>query len=69
VRARDVEFDEDTFFDPTKPVKIRVQEVIEEENNSMPTIKTREPIHEDSDDDIFEQMDKSHSNESGAPIS
>jgi hypothetical protein len=69
VRARDVKFDEDTFFDPTKPVKICVREAIEEEDNGMPKIETREPIHEDSDNDIFEQIDKSRSNESGAPIS
>jgi transposase InsO family protein len=66
VRARDVEFDEDVFFDPTKPVKIRVREAIEEEDYRVPTIETRAPIHEDSDDDIFEQMDKNRSSESEA---
>jgi hypothetical protein len=35
----------------------------------MPTIETREPIYKDLDDNIFEQMDKSRSNESRAPIS
>jgi hypothetical protein len=66
VRARDVDFDEDAFFDPTKPVKIRVREAIEEEDWRVSTIKTRTPIHEDSDDDIFEIMDQNRSSESEA---
>jgi hypothetical protein len=58
VRARDVEFDEDAFFDPTKLVKIRVREAIEEEDWRLSEIETRQPIHEDSDDDIFEILDQ-----------
>uniref|UniRef100_A0A093UNR6 Retrovirus-related Pol polyprotein from transposon TNT 1-94 n=2 Tax=Talaromyces marneffei PM1 TaxID=1077442 RepID=A0A093UNR6_TALMA len=61
IRARDVEFDEDAFFDPTKPVKIRVREAIEEDDYRVETITTRPPIEEDSDDDIFQQMDENRS--------
>ena len=43
--TRDVEFDEDSFFDPTKPVKIHIHEAIEEEDWHIPTIKTQQPIH------------------------
>jgi hypothetical protein len=66
VRARDVEFDEDAFFDPTKPVKTRVRETIEEKDWRVSTIETRTPIYEDSDDDIFELIDKNRSSENKA---
>lgn len=57
IRACDVEFDEDDFFDPIKLVKIRVCEVIEEEDWRLSEIEMWQLIHEDSDDDIFEIMD------------
>ena len=63
VYTHDVKFDEDAFFDPTKPVKIHIRKAIEEENWRVPTIRTREPIHEDSDDDIFEILDQRRSSE------
>ncbi|KAL3704338.1 hypothetical protein TMatcc_010029 [Talaromyces marneffei ATCC 18224] len=67
IRARDVEFDEDAFFDPTKPVKIRIRKAIEEEDYRVDTITTRAPVSEDSDDDIFQKMEENRACEQEAP--
>ena len=55
IHARDVEFDENAFFNPLEPVRIvRFREPIEEEDLRTPEILSRAPIDEESDDDILD---------------
>ena len=56
--AYDIKFDKDAFFNPIKPVKIHVHEAIKEENWHIPIIRTQEPIHKDSNNNIFEILDQ-----------
>jgi hypothetical protein len=54
ILVRDVEFDEDSFFDPSKPVKIRNRELSIKDESNAPIIESRTPVDEDSDEDILD---------------